>query len=165
MNGIMNLLVRVNSILPPGLKLVRVVQLIVAIVFLISGLGSTAFWTFKYMGNERFVPFGLSTFRALNWPLSDFVLIFCCLYAAMTNGLNTPTAKRGCVVGGLGFIAQGILGFYIDSSLTNRQQFGVEADELQPMILNVWFVGWGAFSVWVGVAGLALLSRLEVQTI
>jgi hypothetical protein len=165
MNSILNLLVRVNAILPQSLRLVRVLQLIVGIVFLISGLGSTAFWTFKYLDKERFVPFGLSTFRALNWPLSDFVLIFCCLYAAVTVGLNTPAAKRGCVVGGLGFIAQGLLGFYIDSSNARREQFGIELDELQPMILNVWFVGWGAFSIWVGIAGLALLSRIEVQTI
>ena len=161
----LNILAKINSNLPFGLKLLRVVQLIVGIVFLISGLGSTAFWAFKYFGNEIFVPFGLSTFRALNWPLSDFALIFCCFYAAFTVGLATPSAKRGCVVGGLAFIIQGLLGFYVDSSSSTRQQFGVEATELQPLVLDLWFVGWGALTIWIGVVGFPMLSKLELQSL
>jgi len=160
-----NLLIKVNAMLPFGLKLFRVVELIVAIIFLISGLGSTTFWLLKYFGNEIFVPFGLSTFRALNWPMADFVLVFCCFYAAIHAGFNTTVAKRGCIVGGLGFIAQGLLGFYVDSSAATRHQFGVDVEELQPMVLNIWFVGWGALSVWIGVAGLSMLARLDSQSL
>jgi len=161
----MNLLVKINALLPFGLTLHRVAVLAIGIVYLISGLGSTAFWAFKYAGNERFVPFGLSTFRALNWPLSDFVLIFCCFYAALTCIPNSRKAPTGCIVGGAGFLAQGFLGLYIDSSRDTREQFGIEAAELQPIFLNLWFVGWGALSVWAGVQGLNLLLRVQTQTL
>jgi hypothetical protein len=158
----MNLILKVNSLLPFGFTINRVLQLIIAIVFFISACGSTTYWVFKYLDNEIFVPFGLSTFRALNWPLSDFVLIFCCFYAALTNlFVRSPQlANRGCVVGGIAFIAQGLTGFYIDSSRDTREQFGIEAEELQPFILNVWFVGWGAFSVWAGLFGVNMLNKM-----
>ena len=160
----MNLLLKVNSRLPFGLTVHRVVQLIVGIVFLISGLGSTTFWVFKYAGNQVFVPFGLSTYRALNWPMSDFVLIFCCLYAAATTITDSPRASRGCIVGGAAFVAQGLLGFLVDSSQVYREQFGVETIELQPMVLNLWFVGWGAFSIWIGAFGLNMLAKIHSQS-
>jgi len=140
------------------------VQLIVGVVFLISGLGSSTFWLFKYAGNEIFVPFGLSTYKELDWPLSDFALVFCCLYAALTTITNSASARKGCVVGGAAFIVQGLLGFYIDSSQDRREQFGVESHELQPIFLNFWFVGWGSLSIWIGIAGLNMLSKLQSQS-
>ena len=151
--------------LPFGLTLPRLVLLIVGIVYLISGLGSTAFWTLKVSGNEIFVPFGLSTFRSLDWPMSDFVLIFCCFFAAFHAVFNTSKAAMGCKVGGFAFIVQGILGFYIDSSPETREQFGIERKELQEAFLNFWFIGWGSFTVWVGYAGLQWLSKFQTQDI
>lgn len=68
----------------------------------------------------------------------------------------------GYLFGGLGFLSQGLLGFYVDSSEASKKAFKVLPDEeLQPLFLNVWFVGFGVFTLWLGTKGLAVIEALN----
>jgi len=87
------------------------------------------------------------------------VLLFLCLATALTNILDgsSALASRFATASGALFILMGALGFAIEASSAWKQELGVSEDgEFQPAFLNVWFIGWGAFCVWVG-AGNALV--------
>ncbi|KAH9259750.1 hypothetical protein BASA81_002172 [Batrachochytrium salamandrivorans] len=146
--------------LPFGLSLTRVISLIIAVVYLISGLGSTTYWVLKAFGQEVEVPFGLSTFRALQWRELDFLLIFACFFAAASL-FREERGLRGYLVGGGGFLSQGVLGFYVDSSQANRDSVGVTGPELQPLFLNVWFIVFGSLTLWLGLRGLDWVEKLD----
>lgn len=156
------------------LTLRTLVLIIVSVVFSLTTLGSASYWTLRALGVNVFVPFGLSTFRSLNWPLADVALLLSCAYAALEAAGEAVRCVRGGsaqvfkdrlmgpTVGGLAFLAQGVFGFYIDSSNDSREQFGVESHELQPAFLNFWFVAWGAFCVWFGACGgLTVIDRIK----
>lgn len=137
-------------------------------------MGSLAYWVLKLSGKETFVPFGLSTFRSLQWGNADAVLIVCCLVTAvlcLATGVRgdgrSQAALRSAGVAGLVFVSMGLLGWYVDSDVGGAAQAWreavhlEEADELQPAFLNVWFLGWGGFCVWYGLLnGLSVLDRI-----
>lgn len=115
---------------------------IVAAVLLISGCGTLYFWTSMYTGREYCVdcvPFGLSTYRFLHWPLSDFFLDLLCFSTAFGLLRKSKFVYLSGVTLAVDFIFMAVLAVYTD--LTSGKQ-------TQPMFLNVWFVGWGSFLLW-----------------
>jgi hypothetical protein len=130
------------------LTLPRIATLAIGIVLLISGLGTTTFWVLKNLDRETFIPFGLSTFRSLGWGMADAILAFACLSTAVLHLIDEQYYAPKFAIGtGLLFIVMGLMGLWID--LIQRTDSDDE-QELQPMFLNIWFIGWGLFCIWIG---------------
>ena len=120
-----------------ALTLRRLATLVCGVILLISGLGTLSYWMLKWSGNETFVPFGLSTFRSLQWPLLDmFLLKQCGLGAALLIADHAYAAKFAVAIGLL-FMSMGVLGMAIDLMPQLREELVGSVTELQPMFLNV----------------------------
>lgn len=159
------------------LTLRRIATLVVGIVLLISGMGTMSYWLLRRLYKETFVPFGLSTFRSLNWEWADYLLLASCFAGAYVFILNKQPRQRavGIFSGGI-FVLMGILGLYVDSSpswseavkrskaassFSSPSSKG-KPEELQPLFLNVWFVIWGSIVLILsGWRGLELLDVIR----
>jgi hypothetical protein len=143
------------------LTLRRLATLVCGVILLISGLGTLTFWTMKWSGNEVFVPFGLSTFRSLNWPLFDMFLLKQCLGGALLLLLDHHYAYKLSIFVGLVFVVMGLMGFCIDMMPQWREELVGSVSELQPMFLNVWFVGFGSVMMVLGAGGFSYLDKFQ----
>mmetsp|Transcript_6825 Transcript_6825/g.15296 ORF Transcript_6825/g.15296 Transcript_6825/m.15296 type:complete len:166 (-) Transcript_6825:354-851(-) len=115
---------------------------IVALVLFISGCGTFYFWFGLYIGKDfcvDCVPFGLSTFRFLHWPMSDFVLDVLCFVTCFSLVCKGRFVYLFGVTLGFLFIFMAFLAFFMDFKNGNQTQ---------PLFLNVWFIGWGTFMLW-----------------
>jgi hypothetical protein len=143
------------------LTLRRLATLICGVILLISGLGTLTYWTMLWSGNEIFVPFGLSTFRSLHWPLCDMFLLKNCLLSALLLLADHHLAYKASVLVGCVFVFMGLLGLALDSMPQWREEVAGAVDELQPMFLNLWFVGFGSVMVGLGAGGFVALDRFR----
>jgi hypothetical protein len=120
--------------------------LAVALVLAVSGCGTLFFWGSLYFGRElcvECVPFGLSTYRFLYWPMADFLLGALCLGSAMMLVRKAKFAFLAATTLALDFVLMAFLAWYQD--LFVREKGG---PPLQPQFLNLWFIGWGCFLLW-----------------
>ena len=111
-----------------------------------SGCGTFTFWLRLYLGYEtctECVPFGLSTYRFLFWPLSDAFLCFLCLSTGFLLIKTSRFAFLSGVTLGFNFCFMAILALYMDVFVRTEEE-----GSLQPLFLNVWFMGWGGFMLW-----------------
>ena len=164
------------------LTLRRLATLVCGIILLISGLGTMTYWALKWSGNETFgalvrarhartfskessrigaVPFGLSTFRSLQWPLLDMFLLKQCAVGSALLVADHAYAPKVSIAVGLLFASMGVLGLAIDSMPQWREELVGTVDELQPMFLNIWFLGFGGVLAALGAGGFAALDKFK----
>mmetsp|Transcript_9990 Transcript_9990/g.25287 ORF Transcript_9990/g.25287 Transcript_9990/m.25287 type:complete len:162 (-) Transcript_9990:458-943(-) len=116
--------------------------LAVAAVLAISGMGTFTFWAGQYLGYPpcvECVPFGLSTFRFLYWPLSDMFLCGLCLFTSFALVRRARFAYLAGVTLGFLFVFMALLAWSKDLAT---------GMVMQPQYLNLWFAGWGSFMLW-----------------
>lgn len=153
----------------------RIIELIFAIVYGLSGLGTTAYWLLNFTcqsscprkqsqghvgevdGNfidPEFVPFGLSLPRFLHLFKMDMLLGLICLLGsyALVVSAGDFVLKRLIFLNGFCFFAMGVVAVYIDY-LNNWIYL------IQPLFLDVWFLIMGSLTMYYGLFGIQKIRK------
>jgi len=70
-------------------------------------------------------------------------------------------APKVSIAVGLLFASMGVLGLAIDAMPQWREELVGTVDELQPMFLNIWFLGFGGVLAALGAGGFAALDKFK----